>query len=148
MVTRERFEQGMTMSEYVDQMGMNMDRFEKVLADSVIASEDRAALDRRAGKLNVLVITEDWCGEAINSVPVVAKLIENNPRAEARVFLRDANPDLMDQYLKEGRYRSIPVFAFFDEEMNELARLIERAPRVTGDRAQDVVKEVRNLLEA
>jgi hypothetical protein len=148
MVTRERFEQGLTMSQYIDQMGMNKERFASVLADTVIRQEDREALARRAGKLNVMVITEDWCGEAINSVPVVAKLLGNNPNVEARVFLRDANPDLMDQYLKEGRYRSIPVFAFFDERMNELARLIERAPRVTGDRTQDVVKEVRNLLEA
>ncbi len=34
----------------------------------------------------------------------------------------------MDQYLKKGLYRSIPVFAFFDEHMNEVARFIERRP--------------------
>ncbi len=45
-----------------------------------------------------------------------------------RIFLRDANPDLMDQYLKNGLYRSIPVFVFFDEDMNELARFIEQRP--------------------
>jgi len=45
-----------------------------------------------------------------------------------RIFLRDENPDLMDQFLKGGVYRSIPVIAFFDEHMNELARFIERRP--------------------
>jgi len=45
-----------------------------------------------------------------------------------RIFLRDENPDLMDQFLKNGLYRSIPVFAFFDEHMNEVARFIERRP--------------------
>jgi hypothetical protein len=34
----------------------------------------------------------------------------------------------MSQYLKDGRHRSIPVFVFFDERMNELARFIERRP--------------------
>jgi hypothetical protein len=34
----------------------------------------------------------------------------------------------MDQFLKKGRYRSIPVFAFFDEHMNELARFLECRP--------------------
>ncbi len=36
--------------------------------------------------------------------------------------------DLMDQFLKNGLYRSIPVFVFLDEDMNELARFIERRP--------------------
>jgi hypothetical protein len=34
----------------------------------------------------------------------------------------------MDQYLKKGLYRSIPVFVFFDEHMNEVARFIESRP--------------------
>jgi hypothetical protein len=62
-------------------------------------------------------------------VPPVARLVEDRPDAELRIFLRDANPDVMDQYLKRGLYRSIPVIAFFDEHMNEVARFIESAPR-------------------
>ena len=45
-----------------------------------------------------------------------------------RIFKRDDNPDVMDRYLKRGVYRSIPVFVFFDGEMNELARFIECRP--------------------
>jgi hypothetical protein len=45
-----------------------------------------------------------------------------------RIFLRDENPDVMDLFLKRGVYRSIPVFAFFDDDMKELARFIETAP--------------------
>ena len=44
------------------------------------------------------------------------------------IFLRDENPNVMDQLLQRGRYRSIPVFAFFDDDMNELARFIEQPP--------------------
>jgi hypothetical protein len=58
----------------------------------------------------------------------VARLVERRPDIELRVFLRDDNPDVMDQYLEKGLYRSIPVFAFFDEHMNELARFIETRP--------------------
>jgi len=73
----------------------------------------------------------------------------------------------MDQYLNQGMFRSIPVFAFFDENMSELARLVERPGKITeqlekkmlevrrGMRAenleqwrQDVVGEVRSLLKA
>ncbi len=63
--------------------------------------------------------------------PVLAKLVEGAANVEMRIFLRDKNPDLMDQYLNQGIYRSIPVFAFFDDGMQELARFIERPPKVT-----------------
>jgi Thioredoxin len=128
MLNKERFAQGMTPQQYIDQMTMNKDRFLSVAATTSIGAAERALLDRLAGARHALVITEDWCGAAIASVPFVFKLGEELPRLEIRVFLRDQNPDIMDQYLKNGRYRSIPVFAFFDERMNELARFIERRP--------------------
>jgi hypothetical protein len=167
MVTRERFEQGMTFQQYLDQMGTNKETFVKFLSEIVIRPEDKEALARLGKKLKVMVITEDWCGDALYNVPVLAKLVEGNPNIEARVFLRDKNADLMDQYLNQGMFRSIPVFAFFDENMNEVARLLERPAKITEQlekkmlevrrsmRAenleqwrQDVVGEVRSLLKA
>ena len=139
MVTRERFEQGMTFQQYLDQMGTNKETFVKFLSEIVIRPEDREAL---------------------------AKLVEGNPNIETRVFLRDKNADLMDQYLNQGMFRSIPVFAFFDENMQEIARLLERPQKLTEEieakmlearkalRAekvepwrQEIVNEVRTLLK-
>jgi hypothetical protein len=167
MVTRERFEQGMTLSQYLDQMGTNKETFVKFLSEVKIRPEDRAALEKLGSKLKILVITEDWCGDALYNVPVLARLVDGNANVEMRLFLRDKNPDLMDQYLKDGLYRSIPVFAFFDENMNEVARFIERPPKITealekkmlevrrSMRAenlepwrQEVVTEIRSLLKA
>ena len=128
MVTKERFAQGLTVKQYVDQMTMNQDRLLAALGSMTITPRDLALLDRRGPTRRILVITEDWCGAAIASLPFVIKLSEAAPHVETRVFLRDENPDLMDQFLKEGRYRSIPVFVFLDEDMNELERFIERRP--------------------
>jgi len=135
-VTPERFAQGMTFPEYLAQMGTNRERFVRRLAEAEITPDDRTAL--RGRKLRILVITEDWCGDALVGFPALAKLVEGAPDVEMRVFLRDANPDVMDQYLKRGLYRTIPVFVFFDERMNELARFMER---------QDVVTELRTVLK-
>ena len=166
MVTRERFRQGMTWAQYLDQMTTNKETFLKFFDDAKIRPEDRAALDRLGKKLSCLVLTEDWCGDALYNVPVLFKLVEGNPDVELRVFLRDKNPDLMDQYLNKGTFRSIPVFAFFDENLHEIARLLERPQKLTEEiearmlearkalRAekvepwrQDVVNEVRTLLK-
>jgi hypothetical protein len=135
-VTPERFAQGLTFAQYLAQMRTNRERFEQRMADAPITPADREAI--RGRKLKVLVITEDWCGDALVGFPAVARLVEGAPDVELRVFLRDANPDVMDQYLKRGLYRTIPVIVFFDEQMNELARYMER---------QDVVTELRTLLK-
>jgi len=131
MATKQRFAQGMTFQEYLDQMTTNKDKFMEALAAVRVAPEERATFAGRREKLNVLVITEDWCGDALTNFPVLARMVEGAPNVEMRVFLRDRNPDLMDQYLNRGIFRSIPVFVFFDEEMQEVARFIERPPRIT-----------------
>ena len=135
-MTPERFEQGMTFAAYLAQMRSNKERFEQRMAATELTSADREAI--RARKLKILVITEDWCGDALVGFPGLARLVEGAPDVEMRVFLRDANPDVMDQYLKRGLYRTIPVFVFFDEHMTELARFMER---------QDVVTELCTVLK-
>ncbi len=128
VVTKERFGQGMTVAEYIAQMSMNKDRLLAALDSTALAPRDAQVLERFAATRRILVITEDWCGAAIASLPFVIKLAETVPTIETRIFLRDENADLMDQFLKDGRYRSIPVFVFLDEDMQELARFIERRP--------------------
>lgn len=135
-MTPERFAQGMSFAAYLAQMRTNKERFEKRMADSEVTPADREAI--RGRKLKILVITEDWCGDALVGFPALARLVDGEPDVDMRVFLRDENPDVMDQYLKRGLYRTIPVFVFFDERMNELARFMER---------QDVVTELRTVLK-
>ncbi|HJR01554.1 MAG TPA: thioredoxin family protein [Methylomirabilota bacterium] len=135
-MTPERFAQGMTLAAYLAQMRTNKERFEQRMAATELTPADREAI--RGRKLKILVITEDWCGDALVGFPGLARLVEGAPDVEMRVFLRDANPDVMDQYLKRGLYRTIPVFVLFDEHMTELARFMER---------QDVVTELRTVLK-
>jgi len=125
VVTRERFAEGMTPQQYVDQMSVNREPFLRALALARIEPREVAWLEGLAPRVNVLVITEDWCGTSIAYVPPLLKLVEGRPDVEVRIFLRDESPDVMDQYLKRGVYRSIPVIVFFDAHMQELARFIE-----------------------
>jgi hypothetical protein len=78
----------------------------------------RSVVPANAG-LKLLVIAEDWCGDATNTVPVVAKLADQEPGLELRVILRDANPEVMNQYLTNGS-RSIPIVIALDENFQEI----------------------------
>jgi len=132
MVSAERFAQGMTVPEYVAQMRTNREVFARLLTETPVRPEDRDALGGLGRKIKILVITEDWCPDSLRAIPALARLVDGLPHVEMRLFLRDANPDVMDQYLKRGQFRAIPVFAVFDEEMNEVGRMIEAKMNVVG----------------
>jgi hypothetical protein len=125
-VTRERLEQGMTYEQFVAGMTKNQERLHQ---SEQATSIDRADLDffrALPAPLDVLVLAEDWCGDVIANLPVLEKLASESGKLRPRVFLRDQNDDLMSQYLKDGQFRSIPVFVLFDAQLNELGRFIER----------------------
>lgn len=134
VVTKERFEQGMTYDEYKAQMTRNREKLEENERTVALAPADTAAF-RAAGPLHVLVLTEDWCGDALANVPVLGRIAREAGTLDVRVFLRDANEDLRDQY-KNGEFLSIPVFAFFDEDFREIGRWIERPARATALRKE------------
>ena len=72
------------------------------------------------GTWHLLVLSEDWCGDAVNTVPVVARLAARCPNLDLRILGRDANPDLMDAHLT-GASRSIPVIIVLDDAFEERA---------------------------
>jgi Thioredoxin len=135
-VTGERFEQGMSYDAYKAQMTRNQERFAENERLLQLDQNDVAAFAQLPQPLNVLVLAEDWCGDVIDNLPVLGGLAEASGKLNLRVFLRDQNPDLMDQYLNKGEFRSIPVFVFFDNDFNELGHFIERPESVTARRAQ------------
>ena len=135
-VTAERFSQGLNYDEYKAQMTRNQERFVANEEAAAIDVEDKEAIASLENPLNVLVICEDWCGDVIDNLPVLGKLADETGKLNIRVFLRDQNLDIMDQYLKDGQYRSIPVFVFFDENMNEKGSFLERPESVSARRAE------------
>jgi hypothetical protein len=147
MVTKQRFAQGLTFQQYVDQMTTNKDKFLEAIAAVHLRPEDRVVFANRRDKLHILVLTEDWCGDALTNFPVLARMVEGAPNVDMRVFLRDQNPDLMDQYLNRGLYRSIPVFVFLDGDMKEVGRFVERPAKVTEYMEQKQL-ELRRQLRA
>ncbi|MGH7629288.1 MAG: thioredoxin family protein [Gemmatimonadales bacterium] len=77
-----------------------------------VAAPDRAPL-------RLLALAEDWCGDASNTLPVLARLADLARGVELRLLRRDEHPELMDQYLTNGS-RSIPIVIALDENFEEL----------------------------
>ncbi len=120
MLTRERFETGLTYDDYRGLVQKHQGLWDGIF-DHLEVPEDALLRARELpGSRLVAVLSEDWCGDAASLVPILAKLAAAAPeKIELRVFARDENLDIMDRYLSHGG-RSIPVAIVFDEEMNQL----------------------------
>lgn len=132
-ISRELFESGMTIDEFKAQMRENRDKLERSEAEAVIPPEERAFYPGLPEPLNVLVLAEDWCPDVVAGLSLVSKLAQETGKLNVRVLLRDQHLDVADQYLKEGKYRSIPVLVFFDQQMRQIGYIIERPARATAE---------------
>jgi thioredoxin family protein len=135
-IDRARFATGLTYDGYKEQMTRNRDRVEANEARVELDPDDLAAFRSLGGPVHVLALAEDWCGDVIANLPVLGTLARESGTLDLRIFLRDQNKDLMQRYLNQGQFESIPVFAFFDERFNELGVFIERPASVTERRAE------------
>lgn len=86
-----------------------------------------------------LVITEGWCGDAAQNIPVIEKIAAANPGIETRYILRDEFPELMDRFLTNGS-RSIPKLIVVDRRGGEV--LGDWGPRPKA--AQDLFYEQKS----
>jgi selT/selW/selH-like putative selenoprotein len=126
----------MTYDAYREQMTRNRERFEENERTVEFAPEDLAFFKQLAQPLSVVVLAEDWCGDVINNLPVLGRLAEESGKLDLRIFLRDQNLDIMDQYLNQGEHRSIPTFVFYDAAWRELGYWVERPARVNEMQAE------------
>ena len=137
-VSKERFAEGMSYEAYRAQMTRNQERFDEVERTVELAPEHLAFFKGLPRPLNVVVVAEDWCGDVIANLPVLGRLAQESGKLNLSIFLRDQNLDIMDQYLKDGQFRSIPLFVLFDADFNELGHWQERPTRMYA-----VVQEAR-----
>ncbi len=66
-----------------------------------------------------LVLTESWCGDAAQTLPVINKFAEANEKIDLKVLLRDENEELMNQFLTNGS-KSIPKLIVVDNNSREV----------------------------
>ena len=131
VVTPVRFAQGLTYSDFVAQAAVNQDKF--VANDKTVPlTEDDIAFFRKAaahprGPTKILALAEAWCGDVYRELPTAERIAEA-AGMELRVFLRDQNLDIMDEFLSNnGKSRAIPVFVFYTKDVEYITHWTERS---------------------
>ena len=91
---------------------VRMNRLDKTIAvpEAIIDN-----LNSIQGEVIFLVISEGWCGDAAQILPVIHKMTEASSKIKMKIVLRDDNEELTDNFLTNGA-RSIPKLIMVDPE--------------------------------
>ena len=117
---QERFESALPFTAFLERVVANAAHWRDAYRLARLPVEAVARLAAVPGRWHLLVMVEDWCGDAVNILPLLARLAEQAPNVDLRVVGRDDNADLMDAHLTNGS-RSIPVVMVLDEDYVERA---------------------------
>lgn len=94
---------------------MNVQRMNRVDKTTVLNEEILKSIDKVKGKYHFLVISEGWCGDAAQIVPVINKIVTAAPeKFDLKLVLRDQHLALIDAHLTNNG-RAIPVLLILDE---------------------------------
>jgi hypothetical protein len=115
---RDRYAGALTFAEFAAAAVANTDLWKKIYEHAEVGP-DIVARAAAVGPWHLLVLAEDWCGDAVNTIPPLARLTEVAPNMTLRILARDQNLDLMDAHLTNGKSRSIPVVMFLDAGYDE-----------------------------
>jgi hypothetical protein len=131
VVTPARFAKGLTYAEFLAGALVNRDKFEQNYNNPVLTEADRAFFQSASrlpsGPRKLLALAEAWCGDVYRELPTFVRIAETTGM-ELRIFLRDENPDIMDEFLSNnGKSRAIPVFVFYTDDMKYITHFTERS---------------------
>lgn len=115
-VAKRRVQDTPTTDEYFEYYELGLHRMERTLKTFKVDEEALADLKSMNFSGKILIISEPWCGDASATVPAVSTFFEA-AGIETRVFLRDSDTSLIDQFLTNGT-QSIPKVLILDQDFS------------------------------
>jgi hypothetical protein len=138
LVTEERTSGPNQSAPYVHFTKLNFQRMKRLNKTVEVPAPLTDLLKQKANNWRWITITEPWCGDAAQCVPVIEKLALGAGGIETHYILRDEHLEIMDAYLTNGG-RAIPKLICLDQTG---AEVFTWGPRPA------VIQEVMNRLKA
>jgi hypothetical protein len=139
-ISRDTYATGLTAEQFLDVIQANKEKFLENIEKASFSSEDLQFF--RDNPVSIAAIGEDWCTDVVHFLPVAIKLSREVPEIDLRIFLRDST-DLIDNYLYQGEFKSIPVMILYDKGWNELGHFTERPAAARQAMAEESARFAR-----
>ena len=98
---------------------LNETRLKRLDKTITVSVENSKAIKTLEKEYIWLVISEGWCGDAAQILPILNKMAVESDKIQLRIVLRDSHDDLMNQYLTNGG-RAIPKLLIIDKESGKV----------------------------
>lgn len=89
-----------------------MNRLDKTIK---ITPETEAFLSALNTEYIWLVLSEGWCGDAAQILPIINKMAQVTDKVELKIAFRDENPELMNLFLTNGG-KAVPKMIILDKK--------------------------------
>jgi len=149
VVTQERLSQGIDYKQWMEQIDRNQEKFVDNYEGTQPNPDDVAAIkalmSKQDGPAICMAIGEPWCPDVFRGMPVIAKLCEATG-LDLKIFFRDQNVDIMNEFLYKGEFQSIPTLVFYTKDHKHLGTWHERAQKARDEMPQlsEITAKMRN----
>ena len=130
-------EQTETLTNYTVLNQRRMKRLDKTLK---ITEEAVRKINHFDKKVTWLVLTESWCGDAAQTMPMMNKVAEHNDNISFKVILRDENLDVMNRFLTNNTM-SIPKLVMVEDATGEILGDWGSRPKIASQMVIDYKNE-------
>jgi hypothetical protein len=130
-------EQSDDLKHYSELNETRMNRLDKTIK---ITDENSLELKNLKSEYIWLVISEGWCGDAAQLLPIINKMAIDSGKIEFKIVLRDENDELMKLFLTNKK-KSIPVMVVVDKETGSVLGKWGPRPKGATDLITDYKKE-------
>lgn len=139
-IIKSVFESGKSFDEYISNMSeiyrlLFKASYDEYNVDKNIIKNIKQVLNNKV--LNVLVLAAEWCPDSRQNVPALAKIAESIK--SIRISIHEVNKG--DELSTKFGLIKIPTIIFYDEDWNELGRIIENPS--TGSIERDLEQILR-----
>lgn len=125
---QQYFDEAKLFTQYMDDMTTKKEESFSIYNQFEVPADDEFITVLKEQAPHILVITEDWCGDAMMNNAILRKIAEAAD-LEMRAVYRDENLELIDQYLTNGG-RSIPIYLLLNKDGEVIAKWGPRAEKV------------------
>ena len=138
---KQYFDEAISLKSYMDKMKKHKENSIRIYDQFECPKDDEFIEILKKVRPEILVITEDWCGDAMMNNPILRKIAEA-ANLDVRAVYRDGDTDLIDRHLTNGG-RSIPMYLLLGSDGEVVSKWGPRAAQL-----QEYVIGLRESLPA
>ncbi|TDE54913.1 thioredoxin family protein [Flavobacterium sp. GT3P67] len=136
-------EQSEDLKHYSELNETRMNRLDKTM---IITEGNSLKLKNLKREYIWLVISEGWCGDAAQLLPIMNRMAVDSGSIELKIVLRDENDELMKLFLT-NKNKSIPIVIVVDKETGSVLGKWGPRPKGATDLITDYKKEFGSIDE-